>query len=267
MIIKTKIGKSFGGCVRYLTGKENAEVLQADGVRDFSAQQMTTDFNKIRKLNPKLEKAVWHASVSFPQEDRDRITADLMKEIARDYAEKFGLEQYAVVRHHDTKHEHFHIVANRVKYDGRTVSDKYCAGRGVEFSKHLEKKYQLSGSKQKNLEKQNVQALRGSDKTRREIYEAIRQELPNSRDLIQLIGHLEKRGIDTELKTQSTGRVFGVSFSKGKESFKGSEIDKQCSFNNLQKTLAKGAEQVIPEARITKINRKEDRDKGRGMSM
>lgn len=245
MIIKTKIGKSFGGCVNYLTEKDKAEILQAEGVRMDSPQHMTEDFNQVRKINPDLGKAVWHASVSFPEADRGKLTDEMMKNIAQDYANKFGLEQYAVIRHNDAKHEHFHIVANRVKYDGKTVSDKFCASRGAEFSKLLEQKYGLSTAKEKHLDKTNKQALNGHDKAKYEIYEAVKKELPSSRSLEDLKTKLQAKGIEMDIKTQSTGRVYGVSFSKGKESFKGSEIDKTLGANNLSKAIENNLSKAI----------------------
>lgn len=32
MIGKIKKGKSFGGCIRYVMGKDNAEIIDSDGV-------------------------------------------------------------------------------------------------------------------------------------------------------------------------------------------------------------------------------------------
>lgn len=237
MIIKTSIGRSFGGCVGYLTEKDKAEVLQVEGVRMDSAQHMTEDFNQVRKINPDLGKAVWHASVSFPEADRGKITDELMKNIAQDYANKFGLEQYAVIKHGDTKHEHFHIIGNRVKYDGKTVSDQFCASRGVELSKLLEQKYELSQAKEKNLNLTNKQALHGHSKAKYEIYEAVQKHLPSCKSLEELKTKLQANGIDMDIKTQSTGRVYGVSFENGKECFKGSEIDKNLSVGNLTKAI------------------------------
>lgn len=231
------IGKSFGGCVNYLTEKEKAQILDVEGVRMDTAEHMTADFNRIRKLNPDLGNAVWHTSISFPEADKGKVNDELMKAIAKDYADKFKLEQYAVIKHSDTKHEHFHIVANRVKYDGKTVSDQFSAGRGVELSKRLELKYELSQAKGKDLTKTNKQKLHGQDKVKYEIYEAVQKELPSCKSMQELTEKLNIHGISTEIKTQSTGRVYGVSFSKGKECFKGSEIDKNFGINNLTKTI------------------------------
>jgi hypothetical protein len=247
MIIKTKIGKSFGGCVRYLLGKENAEILHAEGVSVENAQQMTEDFNHTRKINPDLGNAVWHASVSFAPEDKGKVSEGLMEEIAQDYANKFKLEQYAVIRHHDKGHEHFHIIANRVGYEGNTISDQFCASRGVELAKQLEVKYELTQAQEKgkNLGQTNEKALHGHDKTKYEVYKEVKKEMEHCRTFDELKEALKDKGINVELKTQSTGRAYGVSFSKGKECFKGSEVDKTMSFGNLQKTMGVNIKKAI----------------------
>jgi hypothetical protein len=230
---------SFGGCVSYLTEKKGAEVLVAEGVRSDSAQHMTDDFNRVRSLNPDLNKSVWHVSVSFAPEDKGKITEELMKAISKDYVDKFGLEQYAVIRHTDAKHEHFHLVGNRVKYDGKTVSDQFCAARGAELSNKLEVKYELTPAKEKGkrLEFTHQDKLKGNDKVKYEIYQAINKELPGAKSMEELKEKLKGYGITTDLKIQSTGRVYGVSFSKGQNCFKGSEVDKGFGINNIQKVI------------------------------
>ena len=216
---------SFGGCVSYLTEKKGAEVLVAEGVRSDSAQHMTDDFNRVRNLNPDLNKSVWHVSVSFAPEDKGKITEELMKAISKDYVDKFGLEQYAVIRHTDAKHEHFHLVGNRVKYDGKTVSDQFCAARGAELSNKLEVKYELTHAKEKGkrLEFTHQDKLKGNDKVKYEIYQAIDKELPGAKSMEELKEKLKGYGISTELKIQSC--------------FKGSEVDKGFGINNIQKVI------------------------------
>lgn len=57
MIGKIKKGKSFGGCVRYVMGKDNAEIIASDGVLLGSNRELTDSFNYQRMLNPKIKTA------------------------------------------------------------------------------------------------------------------------------------------------------------------------------------------------------------------
>lgn len=258
MIVKVSIGKSFGGCSRYLLEKEKGEVLKAEGVDATNSQTLTDGFNRTRILNRDLGKAVWHTSISFAPEDK--VTNELMVNIAKDYVDKFKLEQYAVIRHHDGKREHFHIIANRVRGDGTTVSDKFSAGRGVELSHKLEQKYNLTQSLTvgKRLELTNIDKLKGATKVKYEILEAVKKELPKCKSLEDLQSNLKTKGIAMEIKKQSSGNVFGVTFGKGSTLFKGSEIDKTLGAKQLINSIANlvpGISQVkniIQVAKITK---------------
>ena len=248
MIIKTKIGKSFGGCVRYNLERDEAEILHVEGVRADSVQHMTEDFNQLRKQNPELGKAVWHTSISFAPEDN--VTPELIKNITQDYIAKFKLEQYAVIQHHDQGQTHFHIIGNRVNYEGKTVSDQYCALRGVELSQRLEKKYELTQSKTvgKRLELTHQDKLHGHDKAKYEIYETVQKELPKCKSLEELQGKLKPHGIEAEIKLNSKGQAFGVSFKKDGLSFKGSAVDKGLGINQLNKTIEKTLENTLKQA-------------------
>ena len=153
MIGKTSIGSSFGGCVRYqFEGHKNsqadkrAEVLEAVGVRANSASSMTADFNRGRLLNPELGKAVWHTSISFNPDDAAKLTNEKMLAVAHDYLAGMGLDQtqYAIIRHHDQPHPHFHIIANRVANDGQTISDSHNYKRSEKLLQQLSQQHQLT---------------------------------------------------------------------------------------------------------------------------
>lgn len=55
MIGKIKKGKSFGGCIRYVMGKDNAEIIASDGVLLGNTHEITDSFNYHRMLNPKIK--------------------------------------------------------------------------------------------------------------------------------------------------------------------------------------------------------------------
>lgn len=60
MIAKLIVGKSFGGCVRYLLEREQSKVLDSAGVRDYDSKTIIADLNAQRKLRPQLGNAVGH---------------------------------------------------------------------------------------------------------------------------------------------------------------------------------------------------------------
>ena len=239
MIGKVSIGKSFGGCVRYVMEKDNAQVLDQSGVRSQSAVMATRDFNAIRRENPDVKNAVMHTSISFAHQDK--VSDDMMVNIGKDYLEKMDLQdrQYLMVRHRDTKHEHMHIVINRVGYDGEVASDRWCKNRTARACDQLEVKYGLTIARQQNKVKDIAM-----DKIpiKKRIKSQIKSEIEKSlhkgiNNMNQLKSELSKNKISMKVQTQSTGRINGLSFEKDGLAFKGSSISKDFSYGRLNKQL------------------------------
>ena len=55
MIGKLKKGSSFGGCIRYVTGKDEAKILASDGVLLGTNAEIAQSFELQRQLNPYLD--------------------------------------------------------------------------------------------------------------------------------------------------------------------------------------------------------------------
>ena len=90
MIGKLKKGSSFGGCIRYVTGKDEAKILASDGVLLGTNAEITQSFELQRHLNPRIKKPVGHIALSFKPEDRPRLTDEFMAKIALEYMQMMG---------------------------------------------------------------------------------------------------------------------------------------------------------------------------------
>ena len=133
MIGKITTGKSFRGCISYCLndkiqepGKElvmqgRAEIIMFN--QCFGNQkELVEQFNAVRQLNPKLSKPVLHITLSLAV--GDQLTKDKVMELCEHCAREMGFEnnQFVAVHHRDTNHLHLHIVANRIGFDGRTIT-------------------------------------------------------------------------------------------------------------------------------------------------
>ena len=78
MIGKIKKGKSFGGCIRYVMGKDNAAIIDSDGVLLGNIREITDSFNYQCELNPKIKQPVGHIALSFKPEDKALLTDEFM---------------------------------------------------------------------------------------------------------------------------------------------------------------------------------------------
>src|SRR5664280_1429835 len=153
MIGKIITGKSFSGCISYcledkllrsqeVAFKNRAEILQFNQCFG-NKKELIQQFNEVRWLNPNLSKPVLHITLSVaPNEKLDKGT---WSEIVADCAKYFGFEnnQFMAVSHADTSHQHLHIIANRIGFDKKTVSDSNNYKKMSAYCREMEQKYSL----------------------------------------------------------------------------------------------------------------------------
>lgn len=100
----------------------------------------------------------------------------------------------------------------------------------------MKDKYRLTYGEGKD--KVNVHRLRGRDKAKYEIYHTVKDSLQTAKDWKSLQRELQKHQIELIPKYKGkTSEVQGISFSKNNYSFKGSQVDKSCSYSKLSQRL------------------------------
>ena len=244
MIGKIIAGSSFAGTVGYVM-KEQSRILSAAGVTPPDVREMVQDFKDQTLQNPRIKNAVGHISFSFSPEDGVRMTDALMLDIAKEYIQRMGITdtQYLLVRHLDQPHPHCHLVYNRVGNNGQTISDKNIKIRNAKVCRALTEKYGLHLAPGK--ESVRRERLREPDKTKYEIYDAIKTNLPDCGSWSDLELRLKKRGISIRYKyCGSTNQKQGVLFSKNRFEFSGSKIDRQFSYSKLNRHFTQAQQQT-----------------------
>jgi hypothetical protein len=237
MIAKIIEGRSFGGCVGYVL-KKDSEIIHANGLRTDSAKTITQDFNFQRMLNPRLGKAVGHIILSWNTDDRNMLNNDIMVSSAKRYLSKMGIRdtQCLMVRHHDRRHDHIHIIFNRVNDHGKTISNSNGRYKSFKACKELNVLYGFRQSEgKKNV---NRGRLKGNDLTRYQIYDTVKAGIRNSRNWKELENYIKYRGVEIQFKYRSgSDEVQGISFSKNGQVFRGSAIDRSLSYGKIDRAL------------------------------
>lgn len=238
MIAKIIQGQGFRGVIGYVLDKEKASLLYAEGVRIKDKESIIQSFVAQQKLNPKIAKPVAHISLDFSVQDKNRMTHQFMAGMALEYMKKMGYRdtQYIIARHHDTDHPHIHIVINRIDNNGKRISDQNEKLRNTRVCLELTKKYGLYIA----LGKENVKEhrLKEPDKTKYEIYHALKSAIPNCKNWKELKSELLQSGITTEFRNNGeTDKIQGVRFGKNGYEFNGSKIDRACSYSKISYQL------------------------------
>ena len=187
-------------------------------------------------MNPDLKKPVGHIALSYSAVDAPKLTDEKMIQLAQEYMREMKIidTQYIIVRHQDREHPHVHIVFNRIDNNGKTISDRNDMYRNEQVCKKLKAKHGLYFAKGKEQVKQH--RLKEPDKSKYEIYNAVKNEIGKSKNWQQLQKRLAEKGITIQFKHKGqTSEIQGISFSKGDYTFKGSEIDRTFSFSKLDK--------------------------------
>ncbi len=243
MIGKITIGKSFRGCILYCLNdkiqepnqeqlmKNRAEVLLFN--KCFGNQkELIHQFNEVRRLNTKLSRPVLHITLSLAP--GERLAKNKMAEICEACAKDFGFEnnQFIAINHTDTKHQHFHIIANRIGFDVKTVSDRNNYKKIAYFCRKMELEYDLQQVlNPRKFLSQEMQLKPRLDMRKETLKECIKNALSQSKDYAAFEQKMKAMGYQI-----IKGR--GISFIDNKKvKVKGSEVN--FSLQTIEKILEK----------------------------
>ena len=244
MIAKIIKGADFGGVINYMLSKQEgkAMVLASNNIGFTDQNLCVHEFVLQASMRPNVQKPVCHTILSFSANDADQLTDDVMIKIANEYLEKmgYGNTQSLIVRHSDRQHPHLHICINRIGNDGKTISDRNEKYRSTKICRELTERYGLTLGEGKKAV--NRHRLRGEDKLRYEIFDAIKTALLHSKNWKDFVADLERQDIATRFKTKgNTDVVQGIIFKKNGCSFSGSKIDRSCSFSRLNAEIERNS--------------------------
>ena len=238
MIGKIMQGKYFVGLIKYVFNKEESYLLDSDGVLLSSIPDIISSFETQSRMRPSLGNKVGHISLSFSPKDKERLTDKYMTDIASEYLKGMGIvdTQYLIIRHDDREHPHCHIVFNRVNNFGQTIKDSYNFHRNIEVCRDITLSHKLYIPQGK--ENIKIDRLREPYRTKFEIWQALKDILNKTRSWEELKSYLHNQDIDILFKYKSeTQEIQGISFIKGKYSFKGSAIDRSFSYAKIDRQI------------------------------
>lgn len=235
MMAKITCGGDFRGAVNYiLDDRKRAEIIGSDGLRLRDKESIISSFTMQQELRPDISKPVYHISLDFSVQDKDLINNGFIDTVAREYMERMGINntQYFVARHFDREHPHVHICINRIDNDGKLISTSNDCKRSTQICKELTLKHGLyMASGKENVKRHR---LKEPDKSKYEIYDALRTILPLCQNWDELALRLQAKGVDVTFKTKgSTSQVEGIRFTKNGITFSGSKIDRMYSYSKI----------------------------------
>lgn len=243
MIAKAVKGKGFRGALEYDIQKEGGRIIDKNMAGE-NPRELAAEFGAIRSLRPTLGKAVLHVSLSAAP--GETITDEQWREIGKRYMDGMGLDknQFVMTRHADTEHDHIHIVANRIRFDGSVTSDSHDYKRQEVIMREIEREYGLQRVAS------SIEAERKAP-TRGEIEQGVRTGQPSTRQQLQQLcdaaakgchsfteyqERLEAAGVELVPVAQLGGaKLSGLSYRLDGVTMKGSDLGKTYSPAGLAK--------------------------------
>lgn len=254
MIASQKIGKSFMGALNYNLKKlghpdpqMRAELL-ATNFADLDPALIKQEVEMMKSLKPNLGRYVYHTSINFGKEDKDKLDNEKLLDIANEYLKESGYtnNQYMVFRHHDAEHPHIHLLVNRISFDGTVVSDSNNFKKSEAVLRSLEVKYgltQVPGSgkaETKAVKKGELEMVirtgRPSDKMllQEKMKALLRVPKLTIPEMIRLGG---KEGIYFLFNQAATGRVTGITYFHENFKVKGQALGNQFKWAEVTKKV------------------------------
>lgn len=160
MIDHISKGRGFGCVCKYIEQKEGAQMIDSNMVAT-DPQSRAREFAAIAAQNARCARPVCHISLSAPE--GERLTDDEWRVFGLDYLKRMGFQncQYSMTRHVDTRHDHVHIVANRVREtDFGVVKDGHDHARSTAILRAMEKEYSLAITREMSTERGYAADLR-----------------------------------------------------------------------------------------------------------
>ena len=228
----------FGARVNYVNNpdpKKKAHIIASNGVLLDDNHSIIHSFEFQAEAKPSVKKPAGHLSLNFALQDKSRLTDKLMAEIAEEYMRQMGIAdtQFILVRHQDREHDHMHLVYNRVSYRKKTINSGNDWKKSTKICRAITEKYGLYVAAGK--EQVNEDRLKGDDKLRYEMMHKVMDALKGSGNWEEFKEALHDDGIEARFRYhQKTHVANEISFTDGKHTFRGSDLDKSLSFRSIE---------------------------------
>ena len=235
MIVNQLKNKSFRTTAEYVLEKEKAELLDTN-MLGATPRQMSMEVAAIRRMRPNLQHATLHVIFALPYRndeegnavERENLADEQAIELVTKWREAMLVTNclYFLARHSDRTHNHFHLVACRIRMDGSVVDDSWDYRRSEVVVRQLEKEFGLSATPCSNgrvaekVEEKGIETtiadrraqtrkqkhhLSGKPPVKQQLAALIDEVTASHPTVTELIGRLQRSGVTVHPQFSSRG--------------------------------------------------------------
>src|SRR4028118_383234 len=175
-------------------------------------------------------------------------------------AMEFDNNQYTVVKHSDTEHDHIHIVASRICLDGGVVDDSWDYYKSQEIIRQLERNYSLetvtpsweTDKRAQTTGEHRQLKSKGNKSVRVQLQDLIDEVTQDNPSMPEFVGRLQQQAVEVQVTLTGIGFSKGISYNLDGVALSGTQLGKAYTFSGLQKyrgvSYDKGRDNALIEA-------------------
>lgn len=263
MIVKIHKSKDLAATMRYAyQDYKQGEVVASTCLsvdREGATQEMAL---AIAMREDSVKRPFMHVSLSLDK--GEALSGEQWESVTHAYMKEMGFEHapYVAIKHHDTEHEHIHIVASRIDWSQDLVSDSMDYRRSEVLARAFEREHALrelpcsweqEGRAPKQEEYHQSRRLE-QPSARQTIREALDQALLSNPTSEELLRRLEAQGVSVYGRfEQGEAKLLGVGFEHQGVHIPASKLGQDVRLEALEKQLAgAGLSEVLVAAKTLK---------------
>ena len=200
----------------------------------------------VSDYNSRCRNKFLRIEIGIAPQDEKRLPVSELMGIAHLFAKRMGLDnhQWVAVTHKDTDNRHIHIIANRISLYGEVYDTTFVSNKAAKVAEEISREKNLTIAKEVKVEKKykKSKANLTREQTKQQVQKICYALLEKYKGT-GITGHsmflyeLNKNGISIERMKNKQGKVYGLKFSFGGQSFKASEIGREFGYRSLQKNF------------------------------
>ena len=248
--------------------------LVSNNLYGATPKEIYEEMKMVSDYNTRCRNKFLRIEIGIAPRDEKKLSMEFFRNLASSFTRQMGLEnhQWVAVTHKDTDNMHIHIIANRISLYGEVYDTTFVSNRAARVAEEISRSKGLTIAKEVKAERMYQKAK--SNPTREQTKKEVQQICYALLDKYKgggTSGHsmflyeLNKNGIAIERMKNKQGKVYGLRFSFGGQSFKASEIGREFGYRSLQKNFegTNKEEQKKPRQTIQEpIEKKEQPDIG-----
>lgn len=230
-ISHTKASISYGW-----NDEKEAEVVFRNNLIGNTVDEISQEFQLIQDSNDNCTLNTISVVLSLSSKNKAKDEEEKWAKWIKEYLKDMGLSEHQAIafKHKDKPHSHCHLYVNRIGFDGKAYKDYQIGKKSGEIADKISEKYGLQ--RPKEIKRQRLEK---TENIRYEIYKFHNYTLKGlkNRTYEAYIKQMNTHNVDVKPVLSRKGHINGFRYDYKNHSFKGSEVHRSMSFNNLHRAL------------------------------